>query len=165
MTVQSFAEKDILMKFGSNIKKARQKRNLTLEQLAKLANYDRICLAKLESGKQNIKLNTAKKLARSLNVTFAMLFVDNDSFSLKLGDVNQLEYIDDDFLGIFIANFKYSLRNNKNKQIIVYINTSLSAETVSRVNQGKVRNPMLTTLYALAFTVKKEMSFLFTRIN
>lgn len=154
MTAQSFAEKNILMKFGANIKKARQKRNLTIEQLSKL-----------ESGKQNIKLNTAKKLACSLNVTFAMLFIDNDSFSLKLDDVNQLEYIDDDFLGIFIANFKYHLRNNKNKQIMVYINTSLSAETVSRLNQGKVRNPMLTTLYALAFTVKKEMSFLFTRIN
>ena len=70
-------EKEILLVFGQNIKKAREKQNLDIRELASRAKYDRNCLSQLEYGEHNITYKTAVKLAKELNTSFPALFSRN----------------------------------------------------------------------------------------
>lgn len=47
---------------------------MTQEQFAKLLGYDRTFLARIESGKQNITLETLKKICDGLDVTVKEFF-------------------------------------------------------------------------------------------
>lgn len=165
MSTPKFNKEKILTLLGANIQIVRKKQNVTLTQLSSKAHYDRFCLKQLESGNQNIKLNTAKKLAQALDIPFTMLFsIDVDSLLLQLNN-NHSGYIDDDYISIFVTNFKRSSQDKRIPQFKILIETTTPEATVSRIVRGKNKNPEITTLYALAFTIRKDMSILFTRIN
>ena len=66
--------REILLVFGQNIKKTREKQNLSIRELAKRIGYDRNCLSLLECGEQNITYETAMKLAKELNALHSDLF-------------------------------------------------------------------------------------------
>tara|TARA_B100001063_G_C16285440_1_gene321232 strand:+ start:64 stop:288 length:225 start_codon:yes stop_codon:yes gene_type:complete len=60
--------KEILKKFGSNIRLIRNKLDVSQEKLAGLAGCHRTYIGMIERGEKNITLTTMAKLAKALNV-------------------------------------------------------------------------------------------------
>ena len=104
---EMFNAKEYLIVLGQNVRMMREKRKLSIAKLAELSYYDRICLAKLERGEQNIKLVTVVKLARVLNVSFPSLFSRNFETMISGIEYEGVNgFHEDDYLMIFIENFK-----------------------------------------------------------
>ena len=59
-----------------NIKRVREEKGMTQEQLAEKANVNRSLLNQLETGKlKNTSINTLQKIADTLNCKIAELFI------------------------------------------------------------------------------------------
>ncbi|MCK4945069.1 MAG: helix-turn-helix transcriptional regulator [Nitrosomonadaceae bacterium] len=54
--------------FGDKLRALRNKKNLSQEELAHLADLDRTYISSIERGKRNISLRNIFKIARALNV-------------------------------------------------------------------------------------------------
>ena len=152
--------------FGENVGKVRMKNGLSLVALAKAANYDRTCLARLEAGKQNIEFATSIKLAKVLNVSYPILFSRN--FMEQNAKTNESfigKFQEDDYLLVYVENFKRYMRKLNKLQMQVYFDTGVSESMISRIVRGVDKNPTLKTLNAMAFTVHGDMYNLFLRIS
>ena len=65
-----------MMKMVLNIKKVREEKGMTQEQLAEKANVNRSLLNQLETGKlKNTSINTLQKIADTLNCKITELFI------------------------------------------------------------------------------------------
>lgn len=159
-----FNPKEILLVFGTNIRKAREMKGLSIFELATSIGYDRGCLSVLEYGEQNIEYKTALNLARKLNAPFPALFSRNYLNDLATDNTTfSGNYTDDDFLLVFIENFKRIMKSKQLTQIEVYGATDVQTAMVSRIINGKALNPTINTLYAMAYTADTEMYSLFLR--
>jgi len=67
-------QKEILKKFGSQIKTFRLEQNLSQEQLAHRANLHRTYIGMIERGEKNITLLNIEKIAKALTINIAELF-------------------------------------------------------------------------------------------
>lgn len=159
-----FCPEEMLLIFGSNIKKSREMRGYSISDLATSIEYDRGCLSALEHGEQNIKYQTALKLARELNVSFPALFSRNYSSEIIINDINfSGDFIEDDYLLVFIENFLKIMKSKQIKQIEIYGATDVQTAIISRIVNQKAINPTIRTLYAMAYTAGTEMYSLFLR--
>ncbi len=59
----------ISKKLGGNIKRIRQKKNMTQGDICRALNMDRSYMSAIENGKKNITLRVLEKLARALDVS------------------------------------------------------------------------------------------------
>lgn len=59
--------------FGKNLKKVRNEKGLSQEELAFIVNLDRTYIGRIERGERNISLSTAEKIANALNVSIDKL--------------------------------------------------------------------------------------------
>ncbi len=159
-----FNPAEILLVFGSNIRKSREMQGYTISNLAASIEYDRGCLSALEYGEQNIEYATALNLARKLNVPFPALFSRNYLNYLS-NDKNDFSgnYKEDDYLLVFVENFKRDMKSKQLKQIEIYGATDTPTAIVSRIINRKALNPTIKTLYAMSYTVGTEMYNLFLR--
>ena len=163
-TEDEFSADNVLLVFGSNIRKARRRKNLSKKDLATLAAYDRGSLSKLEKGELNIELSTAIKLAKTLDVSFPALFSRNFmEESMNSGNDFSEKYQDDDFLLVFREKFSKQLQRYNMCQVSVTDISELNEQMVSRLVNGAIKNPTVKTLYALAYAVNAEMYNLFSR--
>ena len=65
-----------MMKMVLNIKRLREEKGMTQEQLAEKANVNRSLLNQLETGKlKNTSINTLQKIADTLNCKITELFI------------------------------------------------------------------------------------------
>lgn len=151
--------KDALIIFGQNIQKARKKQNLDISELASRAGYDRICLSRLECGEHNVTYETAVKLAKALDTSFPALFSRN--YLTETAGT----FCEDDFLLVFTENIERELRAKGMMQVHIYIDSGIQEAVVSRILNGKVKNPTLQTLYKIASgTTDGDMARLFSRV-
>lgn len=156
----------VLLVFGSNVKKARERKNITKKALASCANYDRGSLSKLEKGKMNIELATAIKLAKALDVSFPAMFSRNFMERDPDSDIDFLgRFQEDDYLLVFREKFSMMLKKYTMHQVNVMDLTEINEQMVSRIVNGSIKNPTLKTLYALAYSVDEEMYYLFSRTH
>lgn len=72
---------EILQLFGENLRKCREKRNLTQEQLAYEAGFSRSYYTEVETGKRNISLLNIIRIASLLQVELSDLLRLKDLFS------------------------------------------------------------------------------------
>lgn len=159
-----FNPTEILLVFGSNIRKSREMQGYTISDLAASIEYDRGCLSALEYGEQNIEYTTALNLARKLNVPFPALFSRNYLNDLaNVKNVFSRNYKEDDYLLVFVENFKRDMKSKQLKQIEIYGATDTQTAMVSRIINRKALNPTIKTLYAMSYTVGTEMYNLFLR--
>ena len=159
-----FNPTEILLVFGSNIRKSREMQGYTISDLAASIEYDRGCLSALEYGEQNIEYTTALNLARKLNVPFPALFSRNYLNDLaNVKNVFSRNYKEDDYLLVFVENFKRDMKSKQLKQIEIYGATDIQTAMVSRIINRKALNPTIKTLYAMSYTVGTEMYNLFLR--
>ncbi len=160
-----FKADSVLIVFGSNVKKARECRNFTKKLVADLASYDRGSLNRLEEGKINIKLLTAVKIAKVLDVSFPALFSRNyvDVHATESNGNSLCKFQEDDYLLVFRENFSKMLLQYSMCQLEVTDITGINEQMVSRIVNGTKKNPTLKTLYALAYSVNQEMNNMFSR--
>ena len=71
-------------------------------------------------------------------------------------------YTEDDFLLVFSQNVKGCLRT-RGAQAALCEAVEMDASNVSKILNGKMKNPCIATLDALAGGVEKELSELFSR--
>lgn len=67
---------DILISFGIRLRKLRQDRQLSQEELAELADFDRTYISLLERGKRNISLINLSKLSKALKIELSELLLE-----------------------------------------------------------------------------------------
>ena len=65
---------EILKKFGLKVKKLREAKNLTQENLAELADLHRTYISSLERGQRNVSLENIEKIAKAFKVSTKELF-------------------------------------------------------------------------------------------
>jgi len=68
----------ILAKFGQNLRKHREAKGLTQEQLAEKADMDRTYISDTERGIRNIGIKNVARLAKTLATTSAKLMEQVD---------------------------------------------------------------------------------------
>ena len=61
-------------RMDNKLKDIRIKRNLSQDQLAKIAGVTRASISRYENGKRNISIETAKKIATAINVDWTSIF-------------------------------------------------------------------------------------------
>jgi len=74
-------KKDINEEVGLNIRRIREKRGLSQEKLAALADIHRVYVGQVERGEKNIGLVNLEKIAKALDVDIRVL-VDVDSIDV-----------------------------------------------------------------------------------
>lgn len=153
-----------LLVFGQNVRRARKKKNWKLNELACKAGYDRMCLSRLEDGEQNIKLGTALKIAEALDVSFPKMFSRNFMEEKKGKKAVSENFQENDYLSVFVENFKRQLKKTGRRQMTVYIETGIDETAVSRIVKGKNKNPTIRTLSAMGHITESGLDSLFTRI-
>ena len=62
-----------LKRFGTNVRTLREKRELSQEQLAEIADLNRTYVGGLERGERNATLGSALRIAKALKTTVADL--------------------------------------------------------------------------------------------
>lgn len=155
---------DILIVFGTNIRRGREMQNLTISELADKAKYYRGCLSLVEYGEQNLRYEKAVGLARALDVPFPALFSRNFMNNVANEDHNFLgAFREDKFLLVFVENYKRELMAKNLKQIDVHNATGQDQVVVNRILNQKNHNPTITTLAALASVTGSELDSLFSR--
>lgn len=151
-------KKDLFLVLGQNIRRARERKNLDIKELANRIHYDRVCLSRMEYGEQNITYKTAIKIAAELDVSFPALF------SRNYLSVDTEGFREDNFLLVFIENIKRELKVNGMLQTHIYIECGIQESSISRLLSGKIKNPTLGTLCKIASAVTDgNMTRLFSR--
>jgi len=72
-------EYDILKKFGLIIRKIREEKKLSQEQLSELSGLDRTYISSVERGKRNISLKGIYALSIALNIEISTIFQEINS--------------------------------------------------------------------------------------
>ncbi|UAY50808.1 helix-turn-helix domain-containing protein [Ferruginibacter albus] len=69
-------EPEVLQKLGGNIKKIRQKKNMTQIELATECNFEKASMSRIESGQTNATILTLQKISKALEVPLGEFFKD-----------------------------------------------------------------------------------------
>lgn len=74
---------DIIRVFSMNLKKYRMAIGLSQEAFADRAGLHRTYISAIECGKRSIALDNIQKIADALEIDTYLLFIDNESKSIK----------------------------------------------------------------------------------
>lgn len=64
---------DILRKIGKNLRKYRQIKSITQEELSKICNLHRNYIGSVEKGERNISIKSLEKIAQGINIKIEKL--------------------------------------------------------------------------------------------
>ena len=64
----------ILVKFGERIRELRHKKNISQEDLAEMTNLHRTYIGGIERGERNLSLENIHKIAKALKISLSKLF-------------------------------------------------------------------------------------------
>ena len=64
---------DILIKFGTKVRKEREKRDYSQEDFAELVGVHRTYIGMIERAEKNITLKNIEKIAKALNITISKI--------------------------------------------------------------------------------------------
>lgn len=87
--------KDLNLIIGNRLKDIRNKRNLSLDEVARLTGVSKAMLGQIERGKSNPTVSTLWKIATGLKISFS-LFIDENQEDLKVIDQNDISPIIED---------------------------------------------------------------------
>jgi len=76
--------KDLNLIIGSKLKDIRNKRNLSLDEVAKLTGVSKAMLGQIERGKSNPTVSTLWKIATGLKVSFSLFIDENQEDSNRM---------------------------------------------------------------------------------
>jgi transcriptional regulator with XRE-family HTH domain len=61
-------KEDILFKIGLKIKKLREEKNISQQDLAAICNFEKSNMSRIEAGRTNLTIGTLIKISQSLHV-------------------------------------------------------------------------------------------------
>lgn len=158
-------QKQALTVFGENIKKYREHENKTIKDFAKEIGYHRLDLAKLEYGEKDIKINTAIKIAKRINLSLPRLFSETEFQKyLEIASKERMGFVDDDYMKIYIARLK-EYTGTRGMQSNISIKAGMDPSNVSKLLNYQIKNPCISTLDTLARCVGQDLSMLISRTN
>lgn len=67
-------KKEFLIRIGEQIRRTREKQDVTAAELARLTSTERSLIARIETGRTNPTATTMKVICDALNISFAELF-------------------------------------------------------------------------------------------
>ena len=67
-------ETDFILKFGANLRKIRESKEMSMEDLANSCDMEYSQISRIERGKINTKISTTNALAKGLKVPLKELF-------------------------------------------------------------------------------------------
>lgn len=67
-------DKEILIKIGNNLRAERNRRNLSQEELAEMADLQRQHISKIENGQIDIRISTLIPILKALDIKFEQLY-------------------------------------------------------------------------------------------
>ena len=67
---------EILTRFGCAVRRIRQNRRISQEQLADMCNLHRTYISDIELGKRNVSLENIEKMALAFDMSIAELFIE-----------------------------------------------------------------------------------------
>lgn len=70
---------DIILVFGTNLRKYRQQLGLSQEQLAEKSGLHRTYISAIERFQRSIALENIQRIANALEIDTYLLFVDNEN--------------------------------------------------------------------------------------
>lgn len=74
-------QKDLLIAFGQTVRKIRMSKDISQEKYADMCNLHRTYISDIELGKRNVSLENIEKMANAFDMSISKLFqeVENDA--------------------------------------------------------------------------------------
>lgn len=94
--LDNISSKYLFLEAGKLIRKARNEKELSLEELSNKINVSKLTLIKIEKGEANPTINIMWKICKALSITFAQLFDVNVDEDIKLSRANDSTGIESD---------------------------------------------------------------------
>lgn len=121
--------------FGRNLYTLIQKRNWSMRRAADEIGYGRNDFSGIINGTKNFQLKTAVKIAKFFDVSLFLMF--SRQFDVKEYRERFL-FIETDYMNVFVENF--------NRKSLKRSRVELDAATLSKILNGKYKNPTIKTL-------------------
>ena len=145
--------------FGRNINFIRNIDGSSIRDFSRKIGYDRNRLSDLELGYQNIRLSTAIRIAKAIDVRFDLLF--DKSFIDDHERFQHEHFVNLDYLSLFISNVEKKIKNSSLKKT----NTFSHTEKAFRILGHKVSDPMIGSLGEMAEELNVPLSELLKEKN
>ena len=147
--------------FGENLGRIIALKDLTQEEVEGMSGISRQTINKAIqisiNNNHNIKITTAIALSKALNIDFPKLFS-----RLTNEDVKSIgEYIEDDYVDIFVQNVKRLVRGKNQK--FLSSDPGIKEATVSEILNYKVSDPYLSSIIYISEVSNVEVEFLLRR--
>ena len=109
-------DKELLGIIGENVKKYREKANLTQAELAEKVGIGTASVSRIERGEKRLKMETLLAFAYALDISVGLLFYQENRDELLLTLAKMLDGQSPEFIEGIIALTRACLENFGNKQ-------------------------------------------------
>ena len=109
-------DKELLGIIGENVKKYREKANLTQADLAEKVGIGTASVLRIERGEKRMKLETLRAVADALDISVGLLFYQENESELLLTLTKMLNGQSPEFIEGILALTRTCLENFGNKQ-------------------------------------------------
>lgn len=109
-------DKELLRVIGENVKKCREKANLTQAELAEKVGIGTASVSRIERGEKRMKLETLRAVAEALDISVGLLFYQENKDELLLTLTKMLDGQSPEFIEGILALTRACLENFGNKQ-------------------------------------------------
>ncbi|MBC9722746.1 MAG: helix-turn-helix transcriptional regulator [Lactobacillus sp.] len=130
----------------------RQHEDLHLSSLNSITNISRQTLYNIFNEKHQIKMSSAIKISKALDISFIQMntprLFETPNLTLQSFEKSLETH---DFLLIFAQNIKRKLDLNNKWQVALSTVPGVSASEISNILKGKITDPLLTTLETICY--------------
>lgn len=153
---------------GMNIEHYMNMNNISNKTFSELAGYDRNGISKLLRGEKDLRLSTALRISKVLNVDFYLLFSRStfDDPDINTGYATS----NPEYLSIFINNTYRIMNQRAISQVdisrMAYDENGeamISAEAINRILKNKVSDPHVQSLSTIAKALNTTLEVMFKK--
>lgn len=141
---------------GENLKYLQRCEGETRRSFATKLGYDRLSYGKLLWGQQNMKLQTAEKIAAKTGYALSALL--DTSFADDADYRNQCHYKEIDTLAVFLYSVQYQMNIQSLTLSDISSTLNMDKAELSRILTGQIKNPTIETLDRIATGVNCRLS-------
>lgn len=109
-------DKELLGIIGENVKKYREKANLTQADLAEKVGIGTASVSRIERGEKRMKMETLRAFADALDISVGLLFYQENKDELLLSLTKMLDSQSPEFIESLMALVRVCLENFENKK-------------------------------------------------
>lgn len=111
-----YMDKELLRVIGENVKKYREKANLTQAELAEKIGIGTASVSRIERGEKRMKLETLRAFADALDISVGLLFYQENKNELILTLAKMLDGQSSEFIESIMALVRVCMENFEKKK-------------------------------------------------